>query len=566
MIRTLLLWLAFASPLAGIGSPPILASEPTRYDVVIAGGSTAALAAAFSAADEGATVALLEPTDWVGGQLTASGVPAIDEAWHKINAADGRVLLDVAAIARDPRNMTPWFRDALAAIGNPGGGWVSRYCFEPRAMLDGHLRPRERALAAKLTVFRETVLKQVETDGRRVKQITAIRRTSRAGVDGYDRLPSAELADWYSPADSERFTKQTLSFTGAVFLDATEWGELLALADAPYLQGPEPNEQSLSGNDRTGQAIVYGFAERMHADPVTDHPTIEPVEALGFGGYRDRPDAWQKVWTYRRLKGAGPTASPGELTLQNWSYYPEHSEGGNDYPFGYLFLSRAATGAQRSDWRGGVDLDVLAGAERRAFAWHDWFRHAAPDGIDPDQITLAGDVFGTRHGLAKLPYIRDTRRSIGVDGFTLKFDDMNAIRDRAAPLDHLSRRTGTVFPDRVALGAYPADIHRLVGYDYPPGLEENHPTLPFYLPLRALTNDGFDNLLVAGKTMAQTFLANAATRLQPIEWSSGTAAGVVAAGLARSGQTTREACEDHDRLRRRVAKQTPVDWVLPPAE
>lgn len=534
-------------------------ADPPRFDVVIAGGSTAALAAASTAADEGATVALLEPTDWIGGQLTASAVPAIDEAWHKLRAPDGRVLLDVAVIARNPRNMTPWLRDALATIGNPGKCWVSRYGFEPRTLLDNHLLPRERELSGRLTVFRETVVKRVETNGRLVRAIVAIRRTPRGGVDGYDRLPSQELADWYSPKDSPRFKKETLRLTGRVFLDATEWGEVLALADAPYLQGPEPNEDSLEGNDQIGQATVYGFVQRMHAEPVADHPKISPVEGLGFGGYRNRDDAWQKVWTYRRLKGTGLTASPGELSLQNWNYYHEHAEGGNDYPFGYLFVSREATAAQRDDWRGGVDLDVLAGAERRALAWHDWFRQATPAGIQPDQITLAGDVLGTQHGLSKLPYVRDTRRSIGLDGFTLKFKDL--VADSTS--GRLARTTGTRFPDRIALGAYPADIHRLVGYDYPPGLEENHPTLPFYLPLRSLTNEGFDNLLVAGKTMAQTFLANAATRLQPIEWASGTAAGVVAADMAQHGTTSRDASQDYERLRQKIAPHTPVDWTIP---
>lgn len=540
------------------------------YDVVIAGGSTAALAAAFSAAEEGARVALLEPTDWIGGQLTASGVPAIDEAWHQVRApkedqtADahggaGPLLLNVSRVARDPRNMTPFFRDALAAIGNPGGGWVSRYCFEPRVLLDGWLLPRERELADRLTVFRETVVKRVETDGRRVTAVVAIRRTPRPGVDGYDRLPSQELADWYSPEDSPRFTKETLRFEGDLFVDATEWGELLALADAPYLQGAEPSEDSLDAEDRHGQAMVFGFVQRMHAEPVDDHPAIEPVSGLGYGPYRDRDDAWQKIWTYRRLKGAGADASPGELTLQNWGYSGKLEEGGNDYPFAYLFLPRDETAAQRADWRGGVSLAALAGAERRALAWHDWFRHAAPDGIDPDQITLAPEVFGAGHGLAKLPYLRDTRRSIGVGGFTLKFRDLiGRIND-----GKLDRLTGTPFKDRVALGAYPADIHPLIGYTYPPHVLENHPTLPFYIPLRALTNDAYDNLLVAGKTMAQTFLANSATRLQPIEWSSGAACGVVAADLAESGATTAAACEDHERLRKKIAAHTPVDWVIP---
>jgi hypothetical protein len=52
------------------------------FDVVIAGGTTAAFAAAVASAESGAKTCLIEPTDWVGGQITSSGVPAIDEAWH----------------------------------------------------------------------------------------------------------------------------------------------------------------------------------------------------------------------------------------------------------------------------------------------------------------------------------------------------------------------------------------------------------------------------------------------------------------------------------------------------
>jgi hypothetical protein len=538
---------------------PDAQSAPLRFDVVIAGGSTAALAAAFAAAEEGASVALLEPTDWIGGQLTSSGVPAVDEAWHKITADDGKVFLDVAGAARDPRNMTPFFRDALAKIGNPGGGWVSRYCFEPKKLLDGFLVPREFELADRLTIFRDTVVKRAETDGRRITALEAIRRTPRPGVDGYDRLPSREIADWYSPSDSQRFTKETLRFEGAIFIDATEWGELLALSGAPYLQGAEASEESLEGDDTLGQSTVYCFVQRMHAEPVESPQPFEPVEGLGFGDYCDRPDAWQKIWTYRRILGDGPTAAPDQLSLQNWGYSPRHKEGGNDYPFGYLLLSKAKTAAQRDDWRGGVDIDVLAAAEKRAYAWHEWFRKAAPQPMNPDQFTLDGASLGTRHGLAKLPYVRDTRRSVGAGGFVLKLADLvGSIENQK-----LVRQTGTVFPDRVALGAYPADIHPLVGYEYPPHVLENHPTLPFYVPLRALTNDGFDNLLVAGKTMAQTFLANSATRLHPIEWSSGAACGVVAAGLAKRHRTTREACDDYVLLREKITRHTPVEWTLP---
>jgi hypothetical protein len=60
----------------------------------------------------------------------------------------------------------------------------------------------------------------------------------------------------------------------------------------------------------------------------------------------------------------------------------------------------------------------------------------------------------------------------------------------------------------------------------------NHSVRPYYIPFRALTAHGVDNMLVSGKSMAQSFLANAATRLHPTEWSTGVAAGAAAAMMA----------------------------------
>ena len=51
-------------------------------DVVIVGGSTSGLAAAVTAAKEGAVTCLLEPTDMPGGQMTANGIPALDFSYE----------------------------------------------------------------------------------------------------------------------------------------------------------------------------------------------------------------------------------------------------------------------------------------------------------------------------------------------------------------------------------------------------------------------------------------------------------------------------------------------------
>jgi hypothetical protein len=560
-------WVGWASALMALAAPPLAGAVETldRFDVVIAGGSTAAFAAALAAAEAGAVTALVEPTDWVGGQLTSSGVPAIDEAWHTIQSADGTPPYSVSKVARLPANMTPRFLRLLQAIDARGDCWVSRFCFCPDAFVTAQLDPLERACGDRLTVFRDTVVKRVtlSPDGRRIEALECIRRTPRAGiaVGGYDRLPSEDLADWYAATDSARFTKQTLRFVSrpdrpTVFVEATEWGEVLALSGKDYLQGVEEADGSLltaPGDDTCGQATVYCFAQQIHPEPVGEPDRPVHATDMGYGAYGDKPDAWTKIWTYRRLRGKGAPAT-GDICLQNWGYSQKHGEGGNDFPHAYLFTSKAATAAQVADWRGGVDVAALAAAEDRAFAWHQWFRRQAPAGIDPRRIALAPAVLGTGHGLAKLPYIRDTRRAIGLDGFVLRFADLSG---------PAARRTGTVFPDRIALGAYPADIHPVSTCRMPEYAVAAHDTLPFCIPFRALTHRDLSNVLVAGKTMAQSFLANSATRLHPIEWSTGTACGIAAAQMAKTGRTSVALLADIAALQDLVKEQTPIDWTIP---
>jgi hypothetical protein len=548
-------WSVVPLPLAAQPAQPP-AGELRSYDVVVVGGSTAAFAAAIAAAESGATTALLEPTDWVGGQITSSGVPAIDEAWHRVVDETTGFTVEVSQLARDPRNMPPLLRDMLAATGNPGKGWVSRYCFEPRPFLRQHLRPLANRYRDKLHIYRDTVVKSCTFDQPqgRIQSVTAIRRVPQSDLPhrGYDQLPSANLVDWYSPRDSARFAKTVFTFNAAVFIDASEWGELLALSRASYrigLDGDDPTAE------RCGQSITYGFVQQMLDEPTDEVVTHDEVDHLGFGPYTNRDDAWPRIWTYRRILGAAPEPGVGDLSLQNWGFSLDLMQGGNDYPFGYLFKNRADTLAEIDDWTGGIDLNVLAAAEQRALAWHTWFKNAAPPGIDPRQIVLARHVLGTGHGLSKLPYIRDTRRSVGIGGFTLAITDLTYDASQPQPI-------GKVFDDRVAIGAYAADIHPLANCDYPDFMKLERQVLPFTIPLRALTNDSYGNLLVAGKTMAQDFLANSATRLHPIEWSSGTAAGVAAAHLAQSQQTTTELCRDFAEVQTQVSRLTPIDWQL----
>ena len=105
------------------------ASAVVRCDVVIAGGSTASLAAAVTAATVRPTarVCLTDPTDWLGGQLTSSAVSAIDFGANKL-----------------PAYQSKSFRALMTALGaprNPGACWVSEMCYEPLQLVQKWLNP-----------------------------------------------------------------------------------------------------------------------------------------------------------------------------------------------------------------------------------------------------------------------------------------------------------------------------------------------------------------------------------------------------------------------------------------
>ena len=62
--------------------PGLSKAREIGCDVLVVGGGTGGVAAALAAARRGRRVHLIEETDWIGGQLTAQGVAALDEHEH----------------------------------------------------------------------------------------------------------------------------------------------------------------------------------------------------------------------------------------------------------------------------------------------------------------------------------------------------------------------------------------------------------------------------------------------------------------------------------------------------
>lgn len=555
----------------------IAVDKDVDCDVIIVGGSAAALGAALSSATASSNhvICLTEPTDWLGGQLTTSAVSAVDFGVYNSN----------------------WwfqskrFQSMMESVGqgNPGNCWVSVKCFLPRILIYEWIKPKVAALP-NLRVFYNTVPTSVSSKGRTVMSVKAIQRIPKQSPYRWNKTLSQNIADWYSPIDSHFFEKKIINFGGVngnipMVIEATQFGEVLVLANATYRVGVEsPDEESSSTIESCGQCITYPFYMGASLGPAPKQEVPNPG-----GTFTLEKDSWQKIWTYRRSV-AMPNSSTesfqlGETSNQNWG-------GGNDYCVHHLFLSHEDSAKQTSAWQGGVVVGTLALAELRAFGWFNYYKQKA----EPERIPhlyLDYGALETETGLPKFPYIRDSRRSVGIGGFRLKKSNMDtpassdieqskqySVLDNSSPYgrgrhllpDHSisnpqplpPSKFATKFNDSIGLGNYfYADVHGSTNCPWPRYIS-NRSILPYHIPFRALTNQDFDNLLVAGITMAQTFQAEAATRMHPSDFMTGEAAGMAAVMMRKMNLTTSQLYHRVALLQKELEKVgVPLFWDKP---
>ena len=571
------LWLiASASKVPSTGNKKIF----NKFDIVIGGGSLSALAAAITAANitiqqqqlgkrghAPLRIALLEPTDWAGGQLTSSNVPP-----------------DFGSQNHVPENLPQSFVQLLMAVAgpewltNPGQCWVSYKCFEAQQAA-AYITEWLKSYESVLTVFYNTVIIDSSIHGGRVKEIVAVRRsTGDTGDDeaGYSNRLSDDLADWYSPLPSALFpNKEILVFSNPVaVIEGTEYADILMTSTLQsgtskqvVSQGVEtPTEDSDTTDPTCGQSTVLPFHISYHPsypkDSDEDGQYPHPDTSI-TGTYSMGTLSWNEVWTYRRVYGTGSesttSVNPNEISNQNLD---------NDYKDGYLFNTDDLT-----TWNtGGVNLTVLRAVEDRAYGWYDYLLSTAntsiTSGMSSTYLSLNITQVGTKHGLAKVPYLRDTRRvKRGLNSFRLLYSHLSQSAEGS------NSTLALRFNDTIGIGVYHyADIHGLHSNvcSYPSYITCcTHPVLPYYLPFRALTIENVENMLVSGKIMAQSFLANAATRLHPVEWASGVAAGVAAVGMASSTikwDSVRDIYENHiEELQSMLQSPevaSPLEWTL----
>jgi hypothetical protein len=130
-------------------------------------------------------------------------------------------------------------------------------------------------------------------------------------------------------------------------------------------------------------------------------------------------------------------------------------------------------------------------------------------------LRLRPDVVGTQDGLAKAPYIRESRRIRAV----------TTVTEHDVALATAGPKGRARCHDSVGVGSYRIDLHPSTGGDNYIDVG----SVPFEIPLGALLPVRVRNLLAAAKNIGTTHITNGCYRLHPVEWNVGEVAGRLAA-------------------------------------
>lgn len=523
--------------------------EEVACDILVVGGGTGGIAAALAAAraapgqSAGPQVCVIEETDWIGGQLTAQGVSALDEHEHIERFGGTRSYYALReAIRNHYRRLSP--RLAREPYPNPGNCWVTRLAFEPRVALDAlHAMARPLVEAGRLRIITRTKAAGAEVVRDRIAAVLAVNLDDRRWIRCHPRL----------------------------VIDATELGDLLPLVGAEYVVGAEsktetgePHAQPVEAKAHCVQSFTYTFvlektaAGDRHLIPRPEryehYRDSQPYslrihvhggeiygEETGWLQYEvlDRaPGTKGGLWTYRRLidREQFPSVYPNDISMMNWP--------GNDYRDESI-LDRAPLDQARA----------LQDAKRVSLGFLHWLQTEAPrPGAPPGfpELKPRPDLFGTGDALGKHPYIRECRRIRALK--TILEPEVSAASQDRARAAH--------FPDSVGVRWYPIDIHNAGADDVGVSCR----TKPFQIPLGALIPVKIRNLLAGAKNLGTTHITNGCYRLHPVEWNIGEAAGALAAFSFEIGREPPATHADMGLRRefqhRLVTQGVPLYWFI----
>lgn len=498
------------------------------YDIIVSGAGTGGVAAALQAARMGMRVALLEESDWIGGQMTAAAVTSLDEGADLPRMRSGIYKEFVDKVALHYWKLA---KSTGTAYFNP-----DMIAFEPSV---GQKKLYE--------LLRETETKPVNgvppvLDLYLATEVTGV-------IKEGNQVGGVILADGSSMRSS-------------VVIEAGEYGDLLPLAGARYRVGNSVSDSiNLSACTQfiTYTAVIKKYLKQMDPLLLMQFPppgyqqvagqfskqvvnggnffSQIPVDFSYHNGWRGMPDS---------ANPASYDVSPGSMSLitktgVNWF---------NDHPTSAEYVEnrslRKAVNCQ-------AKLKTLQflyylqhdlGHKEWSVAEDEGFATAFNAGANscpeiPPEFKALERQFPVK------PYVREARRAIGIATLTAR-----DIKREGTPSIAMRK-----FPSALAIGDYPVDLH---GCSAAADLDcgETKEDIPpwgggiYHIPFEVFVPETVDGLVLAEKNISVSRLVNGSTRLQPVTMMTGQAAGTLAALAVKQ------------KVQPRAVKPVDVQWEL----
>ena len=483
------------------------------FDVVVYGAGSGGCAAAIQAARLGASVALIEPSDWVGGQMAT--VSTMDDMTMTRTGLYNEFIARIIELYSGwgtNVNVCYWGSDTIA--------------FEPWA-------------------GRKVLLEMIKSAG---LVDVMFKTTAVSAKVEKNRVTSAVFE-----SDGKKFTVKA-----KVFIDASECGDFLPLTGARYRAG-----NSLSpkiDRDSVIQSITYTAVVKKYGGNMPEELKVQQQPA-GYADYlfgfratvRPNGSSWPGSYPFNvpthneyralpdpsnhaKIDGGVPSTWPNITRTEiNWA---------NDYPGGDRSQGREDAGLSvkyLEDKKFRREAERAAMLKTLCFIYYMQNELGMKDWSVDDRQGFGGWFSSDWQNDPELapfepilkyfppfPYVRESRRLAGVA--TLRIEDV--VRDEQLKRTLTSRR------DSIALGEYPIDVHGSLEPRYlDKDLHESSAVLPakwggaglFQIPFSALLPEKLDGLLAAEKNISVSRLVNGATRLHPVTMLTGQAAGAAAA-------------------------------------